>query len=212
MAAIPKIVITGGPCAGKTTGMAYLVKHLFNYGFLVFTIPEVATHLFGCGLAPEKMGTPEQIYEFEKIVIPTQFFFEDSLESAAERIYPADKVVILCDGGIKHHKPYFPNGYSYDELLEKEYGYNNLDLLARYLGVVHLLTTAKDKPKIYERKRKNNLARTETLEEAILIDQKIQESWLGHPRFQIIDNSTGFRKKMGRAFAAIRGFLKDITA
>lgn len=46
---IYKIVLTGGPCAGKTTAMARLSSFLRARNFRVYTVPEAATLLFGNG-------------------------------------------------------------------------------------------------------------------------------------------------------------------
>ena len=43
---ITKIVLTGGPCAGKTTALAKIIEHFTELGFQVFAIPEVPT-MFG---------------------------------------------------------------------------------------------------------------------------------------------------------------------
>ena len=43
MKEIKKIVLTGGPCAGKTTALVKIVDYFSNYGYKVFTIPEVPT-------------------------------------------------------------------------------------------------------------------------------------------------------------------------
>ena len=40
---IKKIVLTGGPCAGKTTALVKVIEHFSSLGFKVFTIPEVPT-------------------------------------------------------------------------------------------------------------------------------------------------------------------------
>ena len=40
---IKRIVLTGGPCAGKTTAQVRIVEHFSNLGFKVFTVPEVPT-------------------------------------------------------------------------------------------------------------------------------------------------------------------------
>ena len=40
---IKRIVLTGGPCAGKTTALAKIVEHFSNLGYQVFTLPEVPT-------------------------------------------------------------------------------------------------------------------------------------------------------------------------
>ena len=40
---IKKIVLTGGPCAGKTTALVKVIEHFSSLGYKVFTIPEVPT-------------------------------------------------------------------------------------------------------------------------------------------------------------------------
>ena len=39
------MLLTGGPCAGKTTMMAKLTSVLDNKGYRVFSVPEAATTL-----------------------------------------------------------------------------------------------------------------------------------------------------------------------
>jgi len=40
---IKRIVLTGGPCAGKTTALVRIIDHFSNLGFKVFCVPEVPT-------------------------------------------------------------------------------------------------------------------------------------------------------------------------
>ena len=49
---ITKIVITGGPCAGKTTGMSWIQNAFTEIGYSVIFIPETATELISGGVAP----------------------------------------------------------------------------------------------------------------------------------------------------------------
>lgn len=37
-----RIVITGGPCSGKTTGFSH-IKSMFENDFIIYRIPEIAT-------------------------------------------------------------------------------------------------------------------------------------------------------------------------
>ena len=43
---IVKICFTGGPCAGKTTGLAMLADKLREMGYKVFCVPEAASMIF----------------------------------------------------------------------------------------------------------------------------------------------------------------------
>ena len=47
---IKRIVLTGGPCAGKTTALAKIVEHFSNLGYQVFTLPEVPTMFTAAGM------------------------------------------------------------------------------------------------------------------------------------------------------------------
>ena len=52
---ITKIVITGGPCAGKTTGMGWIQNAFSSRGYRVLFVPETATKLITGGVAPLDM-------------------------------------------------------------------------------------------------------------------------------------------------------------
>ena len=41
-----KIVLTGGPCAGKTTAITTLADKLRENGFTVYIVPEAASMIF----------------------------------------------------------------------------------------------------------------------------------------------------------------------
>jgi len=49
---ITKIVITGGPCAGKSTAMSYIQSEFTKKGYAVLFVPETATELILGGIAP----------------------------------------------------------------------------------------------------------------------------------------------------------------
>lgn len=44
-----KVVLTGGPCSGKTTAMS-TIKQYFSDDFVVYTLPEVATMTITSGV------------------------------------------------------------------------------------------------------------------------------------------------------------------
>ena len=47
---IKRIVLTGGPCAGKTTALVRVIEHFSGLGYKVFTIPEVPTMFTQAGM------------------------------------------------------------------------------------------------------------------------------------------------------------------
>lgn len=54
-----KLVLTGGPCSGKTTGQARLATFFENLGWKVFRVPETATILFNGGIRFSDMSREE---------------------------------------------------------------------------------------------------------------------------------------------------------
>ncbi len=54
---ITMIVLTGGPCAGKTTAMSWMQNNLPQYGYKVLFVPETATELIGGGVTPWECGS-----------------------------------------------------------------------------------------------------------------------------------------------------------
>lgn len=57
MRRITRIVITGGPCAGKTTAMDFLRHRYMEQGFRVLCIREAATDLMSGGVTPWNCST-----------------------------------------------------------------------------------------------------------------------------------------------------------
>ena len=54
---ITKIVITGGPCAGKTTAMGRIQREFGKMGYKVLFVSETATELITGGVAPWTLVT-----------------------------------------------------------------------------------------------------------------------------------------------------------
>ena len=197
------IVLTGGPCSGKSSSLAYLTEKLSDHGFMVFVIPETATLITNSGIDRRKMNKSKQVVMYEEAILDMQLAFEETYQQTVARIFPERKKVILLDRGIMDIKAFMPDD-DFKEILKRK-KLTEVKLRDRYNGVIHLVTAAEGALPFYT--GENNLARIETPEEALAIDQKIRESWLGHPHFKIIDNSTDFEGKISRAFSAISHFL-----
>jgi len=93
---IKKIVLTGGPCAGKTTALVRIIEHFSSLGYKVFTIPEVPT-LYS--LAGWNYLTPNKnlYYEGERAILKTQLVLEDTFMQMAEVC--KKPTLIVCDRG-----------------------------------------------------------------------------------------------------------------
>lgn len=199
---ITKIVITGGPCAGKTTGMSWIQNAFTEMGYVVFFVPETATELISGGVAPWTLNTN---LDYQLCQMKLQIHKEKVFEEAAEKIYNSDKILIVCDRGTIDNKAYMSDGEFKSALSKLQL--NETELRDSYDAVFHLVTAAKGAEKFYT--LSNNKARTETLEEAAIMDDKLISAWTGHPHFRVIDNSKGFEDKMKQLVAEISSFLGE---
>ncbi len=199
MSTIYKIVITGGPCAGKSTAMSWIQNAFGQMGYTVLFVPETATEFISGGVAPWTCGTNK---DYQKCQMTLQAEKERLFRYAAETM-PNDKYLIVCDRGMLDNKAYMSSEDFYSLL--GELGKNEVELRDDYDAVFHLVTAAKGAVEFYT--RANNVARTETVEQAIALDEGIISAWTGHPYFRIIDNSTEFEEKMRRLIAEISAFL-----
>ncbi len=198
---ITKIVVTGGPCGGKSTGLKWIEKAFSDMGYKVLFVPETATELISGGVAP---WTTASNAEFQKCVMSLQLKKEEVFTLAAKGM-DADKVLIVCDRGAVDNKAYMTDE-EYTGVLEFV-GRNRFTLRDSYDAVFHLVTAAKGAEKFYT--TDNNSARTETIPQAAALDDKLISVWTGHPHLRIIDNSTDFEGKMKRLIAEIASFLGE---
>lgn len=202
MKSIYHLVLTGGPCAGKTTAISTIEKELVQHGYTVLIVPETATELISNGIKPFKNCL--DIVDFQRIVLEKQLNKESLYQKAANFI-PSSKVVILYDRGIMDNKSYVSN-QEFNNLLE-EYGLNEIEARERYDAIFHLVTAADGAEEFYT--LSNNGARTETIEEAKALDKKTLENWTGHPHLRVIDNSTDFEGKISRLMSEVYSAIGD---
>ena len=193
---IRKIVITGGPSAGKTTGLSWVQNAFTKLGYTVLFVPETATEFISGGVAPWTCGTN---LDYQKVQMTLQLEKERLFEQAA-RTMRADKILIVCDRGALDNKAYMNDG-EFSEVL-RCVGRTEQELLASYDAVFHMVTAARGAEQFYT--RENNKARYESVSEAVALDARLVASWEKHSHLRIIDNSVDFNHKLRRLIAEIR--------
>lgn len=198
---ITKIVITGGPCAGKTTAMSWIQSNFTKMGYTVLFVPETATELITGGIAPWTCGSN---VDYQKCQMKLQLEKEKIFAQGAATM-PVQKVLIVCDRGALDNKAYMTD-LDFACVLES-LGCNEVELRDNYDAVFHLVTAAKGAEKFYT--TANNAARTETVEQAAALDDKLIAAWTGHPHLRVIDNATDFEDKLKRLIAEISSFLGE---
>ena len=200
---VTNIVITGGPCAGKSTGLSRIEQELTNRGYKVYVVAETATENILGGIKPSEVS----LINFQKSIMEIQLNKEKVYREQAE-IYSKEKnknCVILYDRGTLDGRS-FMTEKEFQNLLVIE-GKTKTELRDAYDGVFHLVTAANGAEEFYT--LSNNKARSETIEQACKIDKKCIKAWTGHPHFRVIDNSTNFERKMDKLMNEIYSLLGE---
>lgn len=200
MAEIIKIVLTGGPCAGKTTALHFLEKRLKALGIAVITIEECATRLMLSGKTPKNMGE----YEFHKLLFECQLDKEQRAVNIASTM-DCGRAVILSDRGLLDSRAFV----TYDEFDRYSSQHKICEEVIRnsYDAVFHLVTAADGAEECYS--FDSNSVRSETIDVAKELDSKILSLWTGTPHLRVIDNSTCFEEKLERLYNEVISFLGE---
>ena len=201
---ITRIVLTGGPAAGKTTLISRIL-HEFKQedGWRVITIPETATELIsGFGIRP--FGGCMIMLAFQDFVIADQIH-KEKLALDAAQVVPEENILIIYDRALMDDKAYITDE-EFAQVLSRFDGRTEARVLAGYDAVIHLVTCAKGAEFAYDLA---NEARTESLEYAREMDDRTLRAWSGHPNLRIIDNSVDFDEKMNNAIREIYRILGE---
>jgi CYTH domain-containing protein/thymidylate kinase len=202
---ITRIVLTGGPCAGKTTALAKIIEHFGSLGYQVFTLPEVPTMFTAAGMN-YLTSNKNFFYEGEKATLEVQLALEDKFYRMAQEC--AEPTIIVCDRGAMDISAYMdPEMW---ETLTRAVGTSTAELRERYDAVLHLVSAADGAEQYYT--TANNAQRYEQMNEeglriARTLDKKVIKAWTGHPHLRVINNNDDFEAKMKRVIKEINSVL-----
>lgn len=181
---LKKIVLTGGPGAGKTAILETLKRELCKH---IAVLPEAAGVVFGGGFLRR------QTILARKAAQRAIYFVQRELETIIAE--DASLAVVLCDRGTLDGLAYWPVNES---LFWQELGTTREQELARYAAVIHLRV-----PNSENGYGHSNPLRIETGAEALEIDERIVAAWQGHPRRIVIESQSDFLIKVAEAAKAI---------
>ncbi|VVC89743.1 unnamed protein product [Leptidea sinapis] len=190
-----KLVLTGGPCGGKTTGQSRLSTFFENLGWKVFRVPETATVLLSGGVKFVDLS-PDEANKFQENLLKTMIQIENTFFELGKTCQR--NCLIICDRGAM------------DAIISKEKweamlnnnNWNNVELRDnRYNHIVHMVSAANGAEDFYS--TEEHACRSEGVELARELDYNAAAAWVGHPYFDVIDNSTDFDKKMNRLIACV---------
>lgn len=179
-----KIAVTGGPSGGKTTFLEALKKEL---GHKCTIVPEAASILYRGGFP--RLKSEKALIHTQRAIYYTQKEIEELITQESH------SHLIVCDRGSLDSIAYWPS-------TEEDF-FNNIQSsketeLRRYDWVIHLDTASAQS---YD---SSNPLRTESYEEAALLNEKVKLAWAGHNQRFIIGHQQDFMSKMNCAMIIIK--------
>lgn len=182
-----RVVLTGGPGAGKTAVLEMALRQLCPH---VAALPESAGIIFGGGF-------PRRSTPIGRVAAQRSIF---SVQRELERLIAEEDVALaLCDRGTVDGFAYWPNG---EGPFWESLGTTREDEIRRYDAVIHLRTPSPELGYNHQ-----NDLRIETAAEARVIDDRIFAAWEGHPNRLVIDPTDDFIDKATKAIAAIASYV-----
>ena len=193
------IVLTGGPCSGKTTALEMIKERLENMKYKVLVCTESATKLMVGGADGKDIGA--DIFQ-KQIFLDSLMQEERFIDLACAYRDLGKKVIVICDRGLMDGKAYSSSDEFFNKMVESV-GLTIKDICHdRYHAVMHMHSVAFGAEDFYT--LQNNKVRIETtIEDARDADNRTYNAWKDHPHIRLIDNSTDFNGKVNKLFDEI---------
>ena len=197
---IYRIVLTGGPCAGKTTACNTIKKHLKDRNIPCLVVPETATEL----IPNIVFNEIKNLYEFQELVMKRQLVKEvDTLLYAKKNYKDYDKCVIIYDRGLFDNLAYLDSIKDFRKMLSK-FNLDEVTSLERYDMVIDLLSLATCKEKEYNL---SNEARKEDVSSARILDNKTSNVWANHHNLKILRSDVSLEEESNNIINLIDNLL-----
>ena len=203
---VGKIVLTGGPCAGKTTTITKVEEHLIEKGYHVLVLNECATELIKGGIRPFGYGAVS-VYDFQNEILNLQLYKEKRYKDIIKKMPDDVKCIIVTYRGVIDNKAYLGQEV-FDKLLEQ----NNVkeeELMKEYDMVIHMITVASDIKNRYS--NSNNTARFEDANEAIDLDKRTSDAWCKHHNLKVVPVTEILDEKIDLVLNYVDELLEKIS-
>lgn len=192
-----KVVLTGGPCGGKTTGQSRLCTFFENMGWKVFRVPETATVLLSGGIKFTDLSAQEA-FKFQENLLKTMLQIENTFFALGDSC--SRDCLIICDRGAMDASA-FISKEKWEKMMISN-GWNSVELRDnRYNQIIHMVSAANGAEDFYS--TEDHACRSEGIGLARDLDYKAAAAWVGHPYFDVIDNSTDFETKICRMIDSV---------
>jgi predicted ATPase len=171
------IVLTGGPCAGKTTALNAIAKH---FDGRVSIAAEAATQVFANRPTPTPSWTIDDWHDLQYAITRQQLTNEYRAQYQSLKCgYP----LVVCDRAPYDNLAY-PAGQGVVRTMASA---NQVRPMNAYGLVIHLSSLAVAAPHRYS--CASNASRYESLKEAKALDERTLAAWSAHPNRVILKNT-----------------------
>ncbi|XP_052861774.1 TRPL translocation defect protein 14 isoform X4 [Anopheles cruzii] len=192
-----RLVLTGGPCGGKTTGQSRLCTFFENLGWKVFRVPETATILLSGGIKFADL-VADEVFKFQENLLRTMIQIENTYFELGRT--STKNCLIICDRGFMDASAYISKE-KWDRMMRSNH-WNPVELRDnRYNQIIHMVSAANGAEEFYA--TEEHSCRSEGVTLARELDYKSASAWIGHPYFDVIDNSTDFENKVNRMIECV---------
>merc|ERR1712086_19538 len=207
---VVRVVLTGGPCGGKSSALRKLTTVANEAGFDVYTVPECATILFSNGASAVDFGVDGYSSTYNANIVQMQLQMERTFTRIAAST--GRPTILVMDRGIMDNKGYIdPAGWveTIDFVNKNDLKFFSEDYaLSRYDAVIHLVSAADGAEKFYKWGQTvddngNVVIRSETPEIARTLDLKMKECWKEHPNHVVVPNDGSFQTKIDAVVVAV---------
>eukprot|EP00930_Biecheleria_cincta_P039133 TRINITY_DN26920_c0_g1_i1.p1 TRINITY_DN26920_c0_g1~~TRINITY_DN26920_c0_g1_i1.p1 ORF type:complete len:348 (+),score=45.23 TRINITY_DN26920_c0_g1_i1:46-1044(+) len=225
---VVRVVLTGGPCGGKSSCLDHIKNEATRSGFNVISCPEIATVIFNSGYTFD----PSNKLTFQTAVASLQLQLERQMITLAEST--GVPTILVVDRGMMDNKAFLSKDEwqkviselkqrmpsDHGKVIDEDY------LLNRYDVVIHLTTTAELDPDgdplrdskgnlIYRYGRTTDdsghvVIRHEKPQAARAQDDRIREVWARHKRHHVVRNRGTFEDKIRDAVDIVMEVAEEL--
>lgn len=194
---VTKIVLTGGPCAGKSSILKSVKTRFVEKGYAVYALPEAAT-LFSEAGADFLTKDARLSFVTELSKLKYQLAIEDSMTQIAQNC--GKPAIMVCDRASMDTAAYISQDVWKSMMSEINATEESLRD-DRYDAVIHLCTAAKGAEEFYS--LRNNACRSESIGFARVIDDNLIRAWQNHPRYFMVNAEIYFENKVQKVMDII---------
>lgn len=187
-----KIVLTGGPCGGKSNSIEFLSKKLIEQNYSVKIVEETANSLLKLGYIP---SVNISTFDFQNLLFKIQFLNEYMSEGKSK--------ILLCDRGLFDGKVYI-NENDFQRILDAN-KVKEKELFSTYDCALYFRSISHEYPDEFSKKRI-----FESPEIGRIRDERCKEIWIDKIVPCNYDNLCGFENKQKMIYLALKKQLENL--